>query len=72
MEDLFIELNAHTTHGGCPYDPNDEFCQKQLKDWQEKAKTSKFYQEAINTWTIRDVKKLETAKKNNLNYKVIY
>lgn len=71
-EDLFIELNAHWTHGGRPYDPNDEFCQKQLKDWQEKAKTSKFYQEAINTWTIRDVKKQEVAKENNLNYKVIY
>ena len=41
-------------------------------DWQEKAKTSQFYQNAINTWTIRDVKKQEYAKKYNLNYKIIY
>ena len=71
-DDKFIELNAHWTHGGRPYDPNDEFCQKQLCEWQEKAKTSKFYEVAIQTWTVRDVKKLETAKKNNLNYQVIY
>lgn len=71
-DDLFIELNLHWTHGGRPYDPNDAKCQRQLQLWQEKAKTSKFYQQAIETWTIRDVKKLETAKKNNLNYKTIY
>lgn len=71
-EDKFIELNLHWTHGLKPYDKNDEFCQNQLKVWQEKAKTSQFYQEAINTWTIRDVRKLETAKNNNLNYEVIY
>lgn len=71
-EDKFIELNLHWTHGLKPYDENDEFCQRQLLDWQEKAKTSKFYQEAINTWTIRDVQKQKIAKENNLNYEVIY
>lgn len=71
-DDLFIELNAHWTHGGKPYDPNDVECQEQLKIWQEKAKTSKFYENAIITWTIRDVEKRECAIKNNLNYKVIY
>lgn len=71
-DDLFIELNLHWTHGGRPYDPNDPDCQKQLALWQEKAKTSKFYQQAIETWTVRDVKKLDTARRNNLNYKTIY
>lgn len=71
-DDLFIELNAHWTHGGRPYDSQDIECQKQLSIWQEKAKTSQFYQNAIITWTIRDVEKQECAKKNNLNYKVIY
>lgn len=71
-DDLFIELNAHWTHGTKPYDPNDEFCQQQLAQWQEKAKTSQFYKNAIETWTIRDVKKLQCAKQNKLNYKVIY
>ena len=71
-DDLFIELNAHWTHGGKPYDPNDEECQNQLIEWQEKAKTSQFYKNAIETWTVRDVKKLQCAQKNKLNYKVIY
>lgn len=71
-EDLFIELNLHWTHGGKPYDPNDEGCRQQLQLWKEKAKQSKFYQNAIETWTVRDTKKLQYAKENNLNYKVIY
>lgn len=71
-DDLFIELNAHWTHGGMPYDPNNAKCQEQLEKWQEKAKTSKFYENAIYTWTVRDVKKQQCAKENNLNYKVIY
>ena len=71
-DDLFIECNFHWTHGGRPYDPNDKECQKQLAEWQEKAKTSQFYQNAIITWTVRDVEKLRVAKKNNLNYKTIY
>ena len=71
-DDLFIELNAHWSHGGRPFDPNDEFCQKQLSEWQEKAKTSQFTANAIITWTVRDVQKLECAKAHNLNYKVIY
>ena len=43
-----------------------------LKIWQEKAKQSKFYENAIKTWTERDVKKQKIAKENHLNYKVIY
>ena len=71
-DDLFIELNAHWTHGGKPFDANDPNCIKQLKEWKQKAKESKFYQAAIETWTQRDVKKQKIAKDNNLNYKVIY
>ncbi len=71
-DDLFIELNAHWTHGGKPYDQNDKECQEKLSYWREKAKTSKFYENAIKTWTERDVVKRETAIKNNLNYEVIY
>lgn len=69
---LFIELNYHWTHGGKPYNPNDETCQEQLKVWQEKVKTSKFYKQAINVWTVRDVRKLNDFISNNLNYKVFY
>ena len=71
-EDLFIEINLHWTHGFRPYNPEDSECQNQLLEWQEKAKTSQFYKNAIETWTVRDVKKLQVARENNLNYKVIY
>lgn len=71
-QDLFVEVHANWTHGGMPFDKNNKECQKQLADWQEKSKTSKYYQNAIYTWTILDVKKLEIAKQNNLNFEVIY
>lgn len=71
-DDLFIELNAHWSHGGKPFDANDPECIDKLELWKEKAKTSKFYEVAIETWTIRDVQKQMIAKQNNLNYKVIY
>lgn len=71
-EDLFIELNNHWTHGGKPFDPDDIECQEKLKLWQEKSKQSKFYENAIKTWTERDVNKIKIAKENNLNYKLFY
>jgi len=71
-EDLFIELNKHWTHGFRPFIESDDFCQNQLEIWQEKAKTSQFYKNAIYTWTVLDVKKQQIAKQNNLNYIVIY
>lgn len=71
-DDLFIELNFHWTHGGKPFDPNDKECQEKLAIWQEKSKTSQFYKNAIQTWTVRDVEKQKIAKENNLNYKAIY
>ena len=70
--DLFIELNRYWTHGGRPFDPNDELCQNQLERWKEKAKTSKFYKNAIDTWTVRDVHKMSVARENNLNYIYLY
>lgn len=71
-DDLFIELNLHWTHGGKPFDQNDKECMKQLENWNEKAKSSQFYKNAIQTWTVRDVEKQRIARENNLNYKTIY
>lgn len=68
----YIELNLHWTHGSQPYVEQDDFCKKQLQEWQEKAKVSQFYKNAIETWTKRDVEKLNCAINNHLNYKVIY
>ena len=64
--DLFIECQYSWTHEGHPY--NKENDKEKLELWKEKAKISKYYQNAINTWTIRDVNKREIANKNNLNY----
>ena len=64
--DLYLEINAHWTHGGHPFDSTNKDDLLLLEQW--KSKNTKFYDIAINTWTVRDVLKRETAKKNNLNY----
>lgn len=68
--DLFLELNGMWTHGGHPYDSNSINDQNKLKIWTKKD--TKFYNNAIKCWTIRDVHKREIAKKNNLNYKEVW
>lgn len=64
---LYIEYNGTWTHGGFPYEDN-MMCDKQLKRWQSKSAESKFYENAIETWTVRDVIKRQIAKENNLNW----
>ena len=72
--DLYIEFQGTWIHGKNgktilgAYDKNNREHQKVLSIWQEKAKNSKFYEIAINVWTIRDPLKREIAKKNNLNW----
>lgn len=70
--DLFIELNLHWSHGGHAFNANNEMDIKKLATWEEKAKQSDFYRNAIETWTVRDVLKFKTAKQNKLNYIVYY
>lgn len=65
-------MHSYWTHGGRPYDENDVACQAQLAKWQEKAKTSDYYKNAIYTWTDLDVRKVKIAKENNLNFVAIY
>lgn len=62
---LYIECNYHWTHGGKPYEGTDED-NIILEKW--KSKQTKFYNNAINCWTIRDVNKRNIAKTNKLNY----
>ena len=68
--DLFIECNYHWTHYIEPYNKNNIEHQKIVELW--KSKHTKFYDNAIETWTKRDIEKLECFKKNNLNYKIFY
>ena len=63
---LYLEIQGSWTHGYRPFNPSNNDDQRQLLEWQ--SKNNKFYNSAINTWTVRDVLKRETAKKNNLNY----
>ena len=71
-KDLFIELNITWTHGGHPFDSTSEDDKHILSIWQEKAKTSDYYKNAIDTWTVRDLKKYEAAAKSNINYIVYF
>lgn len=63
---LYLEIQGSWTHGYRPFNPSNNDDQRQLLEWQ--SKNNKFYNSAINTWTVRDVLKRGTAKKNNLNY----
>lgn len=70
--DYFIELNGTWTHGKHPYNPNSED-KALLEKMQTKALSGhKYYLNAIKTWTIYDVNKRETAKRNNLNFKEVW
>lgn len=64
--DLFIEVNAHWTHGGHWYDTFSVFDANKLIDWQ--AKSSSYIDKAIKTWTVSDVTKRQCARDNKLNY----
>lgn len=59
-EDLFIELNAHPSHGKLPF--------KMMKFEDYKNYDSKW----AGVFGKRDVEKQECAEKNNLNYIAIY
>lgn len=71
-EDLFIELNGHWTHGIKPYNKKDAECKRIQKEWAKKAKAHSSYNNAITTWTKKDVEKRSIALKNNLNYKEFF
>ena len=70
--DKFIELNLHWTHGDHPFDSTSEDDLKHKKLLESKAETSQYYANALYVWTDLDVRKQKIAKKNNLNYEVIY
>lgn len=68
--DTYVELNNHWTHGKHPYDKNSLDDNKLVEYW--KSKHTKFYDNAIKTWTIRDVNKVNDANKNNIKLLVFY
>lgn len=79
--DLFIELNYHWSHWTHQFNKKDQKDIEKLKELKSNPqykidnkgrKNRSFYKSIIEVWTIRDVKKAETAKKNHLNYLVFY
>ena len=70
--DLYIELQGSWTHGKAPFDPDSKEHRQKLNDWQEKAKTSEFYKNAVKIWTINDPLKRKIALENNLNYMEVF
>ena len=68
--DFFIELNKHWSHGKEPYNDNNPDHKSTVAAW--KQKNTKYYNNAIDVWTRRDVLKRNTAKDNNLNYLEIF
>ena len=68
--DLYIECNFSWTHGGHWFDATDEndIARVELM----RSKHSQYYDNAIQTWTVRDVKKKQCAEKNELNYLVFW
>jgi hypothetical protein len=68
--DMFIECNFHWTHGLAPYDSNNPKHINIVYDWQSRA--SKYYDNAILVWTVRDVEKQALAKTSKINYLYFY
>lgn len=75
--DMFIELQLYWTHGTKPFDENSLEDINILNNWLNKRafyinnkgyETKNQFFTAIETWTVRDVFKRNTAKENNLNY----
>ena len=64
--DTYIECNFSWTHGGHWFNENDEDDLKKLEKW--KSKKTKYYDNAIETWTVRDVKKRKCAEDSHLKY----
>ena len=64
--DLYIEINFHWTHSTKPYNPKDRDCIELVNKWRNK--NTKFYNKAIEVYTIRDFIKRKTAEENNLNW----
>ena len=65
--DCFIEIQGLWTHGGKPFEGTASDLVK-LECWKQKSQTSKFYEDAIKTWTERDVRKRQVAAQNKLNF----
>ena len=74
--DLYIEYHGTWTHSPTKRNENSRPFKNSVEDMKIveklKKKNSKYYNLAIHVWTNLDVRKLNTFKKNKLNYKIFY
>ena len=68
--DMYIEFNGLWTHGKKWFNENESRFTKIVELW--KSKNTKYYDNAVDVWTIKDVNKRKVAKQNNLNYLVFW
>ena len=61
----YFEYNGSWTHGGHPYNPNSPEDTVRVTEW--KSKMSKYYDNAVETWTVRDPRKRKTAEENGID-----
>lgn len=77
---LYIECHYSQYHRRRPFNYEDKSCLEELEDLKQKSNQIKSetgviktqYDNMIYTWTNLDVRKRETAKKNNLNFMEFY
>lgn len=70
--DLYLELNAWWMHGGRWFVDDDE-CRAVLDEWRDRSRAGiPRYDDAVRTWTVRDVDKRATARDAGLNYVVLW
>lgn len=74
-QDLFIELNGTVEHNGRPYDPTNPEHVKEAIHIEDRARDlgpNSRYWNILKWWTETDPKKLETFRRNKLNFRIIY
>lgn len=65
-KDLYLEIQGTWTHGGHPFDLDNQEDLSVVEFW--KSKETEFYDNAIRVWTETDPLKRKTAKENGLNW----
>lgn len=70
--DMFIEINGYWHHNGHFFNKRNKKDLETVQIWIDKSKTRPQYKVALDVWTNKDVQKYKCAKKNKLNYIVLW
>lgn len=66
--DTGFNYNKHIKHGRRKYNPEDPYCQADVKWLESEAKPGNFYEKILHTWKDLDPLKREIARENGLNF----